>query len=723
MRVTCLLFFFLVTNYRSFPQTASYNFRRVTIKDGMSDGVVNCMAQDKYGYIWFGTQAGLNRYDGYRVTNFVYNAKDSFAVPADFVYTMFCDRSGTLWFGYSSGLYRFDYHSSRFELMAPSKGIAINEIRQGDDNRLCLFTGKGLAFYNTVTHSFSFCTTVDNKQVPGGPIYEGWMYQSSVYIASRSGVVVYNSTSREEKILPLKNGENLAVAKVVVDSNGTIWASNNTKGGILYKRKITDTAFEEISSHRYNKTGTYDVITDLYVDPANRLWLGTVWGGLVSVNTNDNSYASIVNDYRIPTSIPDNHINRVFMDKQGFMWVGTEGSGVAYFQPDYNLFKIFFPGPLKEIQPHIWCRAIAEDAAGNVWMGTGAGLVRQSAEGNATLFYRNEISGTQQVHNNSIRSLICDDANNIWVGTAAGVNMYESATGKMHFFDDKDSLPKSFYWTIIQDSKKTIWLGCAAGLFYKLPGNNKFYNLTRHPVLKEYAGYGVRSLFEDSRGDLWIGLNGKGLILYDTKNNSAKYWDELGSSSNPLGRVITSITEDKKGILWFSSYYGIASFDFKTGGFTPYADLKTMESLQASSLQVDDEDRLWLASAKGLLMLDKQRKVFKRFNAEDGLPEIQFSDQVAYKLKNGSFVYPTFDGFVSFDPLQYKEKNISGNTVLSSLIVTGNAEPHSIDLTEMKELSLGPSENFFTIELSLLLSFLPTQHPINLRAIHRALSC
>jgi ligand-binding sensor domain-containing protein len=681
-------------------QTASYNFRRVSSKDGLSDGVVGPIAQDKYGYIWFGTLSGLNRYDGYRITNFFFNNNDSFSVPTDFVRTIFCDKYGEIWFGYGNGLYRFDYSSKHFEQVAATKGIPVNEIRPAGDS-LCLLTDKGLTFYNHLQKRFSLCASANNDPMLRIRMYEGHVYRSEAYIATSTGILVYNTINKTSKLLQLSPGKNLGVEKVVIDSNGVVWACRYDKGGLLYKGIRNNTAFEEISTYQYNHTGTYDKINDMYVDPGNRLWLGTIWRGLVAVNTKDNSYSAVTNDYRIPNSIPENHITRMFMDKQGFMWIGTEGSGAAYFQPDYNLFNIFFPEPLKHYRPHIWCRAIAEDKEGNIWMGTGTGLVKQSAQTNKSeLFIRNEVTGKKMIHNNSIRSLLCDKDDNMWIGTAAGVNLYEQATGKMRFFNYEDSLPNYFYWAMLQDKNNTIWFGSNGGLFYKEPGAYKFYSLRHHPVLKAYAGYGTRSMLEDTRGNLWIGLNGRGLILYDTKQQNTKYWKALGTTDNPLGTIITSIAEDKKGNIWFSSYYGLASYNYETDKFTTYSDVRTMESLQISGLKVDDEDRLWLATARGLLMLDKDRKAFKRFNVEDGLPDIQFNDQIAHTLKNGLLVYPTYDGFVSFDPLKYSEKNISSNTIISSFSIPDNPSPRVLDATEKKEMHLAASQDFFTIELT-----------------------
>lgn len=702
MRAILFVVLFMLKSLAGAAQPASYNFHRVTLKDGLSDGVVFNMTRDKYGYIWMGSQSGLNRYDGHRVVSFIHNPKDPFSVPRDFVHTMLCDDAGNLWFGYDDGLCRYDYTNRRFEIIPATKNTPVNEIRQAGKDTLCLLTGKGIAIFDTRRLQLSFAGPGAQEAWVGLPLYEGWVYKSVLYAATREGIGVYDIHTQQTRTLRMKPGIRTPVERVVIDSSGTLWASGYDKGAILYKGIQHNTAFEAITTYRYDKSGSlFEMILDLWVDPRNRLWIATNSRGLISVSTQDNTYFALTNDYRLPNSLPENRINRIYMDRQGFMWLGTEGSGAAYFRPDYNLFSIFFPEPVKYLRPHIWTRAVAEDKAGNLWMGTSVGLIKQPAHnGPAFVFNRHEATGKGMLHSNSVRALLCDKENNIWIGTASGLNRYNTQQDRMEFLDDKDSVPRSFYWSLLQDSQETIWLGCRAGLRYKRKSDNRFHSLQGHPVLHPYARYDVRVLQEDRRGNLWIGFNGKGLLLYDVAAQKATWWKEVGESSNPIGNIITAMAEDKKGVIWFSSYHGMAAYDYRTGAFTSYKDLQAMESLQISGLQVDDADRLWLSSVKGLLMLDRNRKVFKKFGTQDGLPDMQFSDQGSFRLKDGRFVYPTYDGFVTFDPLQYKEKNHSGDIIISSFVIRDDATTTLSMLTDKDSLRLKPAQNFFSIELT-----------------------
>jgi ligand-binding sensor domain-containing protein/sensor histidine kinase YesM len=683
----------------SYAQNPAYNFRRVTIRDGLTDGVINAIAQDKYGYLWFGGTAGLNRYDGYQAISFLYNPRDSFSIPPDFVRTIFCDSYGNLWFGFADGLYRFDYSSKHFLHIPSVTGLTVNEIRQLDNGQLCLFTTKGLIGFDSKTNKRFTFEVKNSQQLLRVPMYGGCVYRSSVYVPLDSVILIYNR--KEKKIRELKpNPGNIAgISKVAIDSSGQIWASCYNNGSYLYHSTDDGHSFKEITSLRYAPNGLYDRINDLYIDAKNRLWIASIWKGLIQFREKDYSFTAISNDIRLPNSLPENHINKIISDKQGFIWLGTEGEGVAYFHPDYNLFTIVIPKPLKQIRPHMWCRAFTEDKLGNWWMGTGSGLVKMNISNKQNeLFTRNEITGVNLLHSNSIRSLLCDDDNNIWIGTSNGVNKYDAQNKKIVFYTQKDSLPNSFYWSLLLDRNKTLWLGSTSGLYYRQKDSSGFKSIINHPVLNAYAGIGVRSLFEDSRGNLWIGFNGKGVLLFDRKKQLAHYWPSAFENIQ-RSRIITSMIEDKDSVIWFASYHGLFSYSYRTGKFYLYDDVKTMESLQISCLQVDDLDRLWLATPKGLLMLDKERKAFKHFNAEDGLPDIQFNDEIAYRLKDNRFVYPTYDGFVLFDPLQYKEKNISANVFISNIDVFGKPYDKLIG-NETKAISLSHRQNFFSIELT-----------------------
>jgi ligand-binding sensor domain-containing protein len=702
MRLVLLVILLVVQSVMCLAQPASYNFRRVTLKDGLSDAVVNSITRDKVGYIWLGTQSGLNRYDGHRVTSYIHNPKDSFSVPPDFVRTMFCDDDGNLWFGYAKGLYRYDYANCRFELIPAVSNVSVNEIRQAGKDTICLFTTKGIALFDTRGLQVSYAGPTATEAWPGNPVFEGWVHRSVAYIATAEGIGVYDLHTKQSRILPVRPGAKIPVTRVVIDSSGTLWASAYDKGAILFKGRNSNTSFEEITTHRFSKLGTtYDFFLDLYVDPRNRLWAATNGKGIISINTQDNSFFTLSNDFRLPNSLQEDHINRIYMDKQGFMWLGTEGAGAAYFQPDYNLFSILLPDPVKYLRPHAWARAIAEDKAGNLWMGTGIGLVKQAANNGASVrFARNELAGINILHSNSIRSLLCDKDNNIWIGTAAGFNLYNSKSGRIEFLDEKDSLPRGFGWTLLQDTDETIWAGSSWGLCYKKKGDKRFSTLRQHPVLHPYARYNTRVLLKDSQGNLWIGFNGRGLLRYNESTQQVTWWEQAGQKDDPIGNIITSIAEDRKGVIWVSSYHGMASYDHRTNAFTSYKDLQTMGSLQISGLQVDDADRLWFSSVKGLLMLDKNRKVFKKFGTQDGLPDMQFSDQVSFRLKDGRFVYPTYDGCVAFDPLKYEEKDHSGDIIISSFVIRDDAGTTLSGLNCGDTMQLTPSQNFFNIELT-----------------------
>jgi sugar lactone lactonase YvrE len=411
-----------------------------------------------------------------------------------------------------------------------------------------------------------------------------------------------------------------------------------------------------------------------------------------------------MNDPTQQGSIVANHMLQVFQDRQGFIWVGSEGYGVDYFNPDKNFFNIIasstmsIPGLTSN-----WGRTAVEDNQGGLWLGWVGGLIRMGADGKSIRLWQNIKDKTPQLHYNSIRSLICDDRGDVWIGTTGGINRFHPTTGKMDYLDEKDSLPQGFYWVLMQDSRKNIWIGERSNLYYFDAAEKKIHSAAYHPVLSRLKNKGVRSIREDSRHRIWFGMNGSGVSMYDPDKNELRQWTRTdGNDSTIIGNYTTSITEDKKGIIWIGSFIGMVAYDSQKDKFTQYTRQNGLASNKTSNLMVDDRNRLWIGSTSGLLLLDSSRSHFKNFDLHDGLPTMEFNDQDAYKMKDGRFVFPSMKGFVVFDANAYEENIKIPALYLSSIKVHNTEVAVTSNYEETKNLKLGHDENFFSIELTAL---------------------
>jgi ligand-binding sensor domain-containing protein len=695
----------LIVTTNCVGQLPSYNFHHVTTSNGLSDGVVRAIGQDKYGYIWIATLSGLNRYNGYSVKQYQNIPGDSLSLPSGVTRSLLGDAVGNLWIGTNAGLYWFDYTTSRFHHVNWSNNFSVIKIIQCGADEIYLGTNRGLAKFIPSIKKISFYNSnASDKQFLNIPISDAFLHKQSLYLATDSGLIVFNIKTETSRVVPLKPVTDKSISRIVVDGKGNIWASYGFIGELLLKCDSTFKNCKVFKDFYYTSQNVLgNSITNFFIDNKQRLWVATSFKGLVLCDEKSDQFIPYMNDPLQPSTPSSNQYVTIFQDKQGFIWLGSEGYGADYFHPDKNFLKIIAPVTVQEpLLPSLWARAVTEDQDGNLWLGWAGALTRQREDDNVFKIWKNVKGGPKQLHYNSIRSLLCDDNGDVWIGTANGMNRYRKHTGRMDFFDEKDSLPLSFYWCLFKDSRKTIWFGNRDNFFYYDSTRKTIHSSANHPALFQHTG-GVRCIIEDSRRRLWFGMNGSGLMMYDPQENRVDHWRRTKTNDTTLlDNIVTSIVEDKKGIIWASFNIGLISYNPQTKKFTQYTRKNGLPSIKTSSLAVDNKNRLWIGSTSGLLMLDSSRQHFKTFDIEDGLPTMEFNDQVAYQMKDGRFIFPSLKGFVVFDPNNYKENVRSPELYLSALKVHNVDYISNSNYEDLKQLKLRYDENFFSLELSAL---------------------
>jgi len=700
-----LLFFSLLTTVYGIGQFPSFNFHHLTTSNGLSDGVVRAIGQDKYGYVWIATLSGLNRYNGYSVKQYQNIPGDSLSLPSGVTRSILGDAAGNLWIGTNSGLYQFGYANSCFnQISSPATFSALKMLEFGRDT-IYLATNRGLAqFTPSKKRIFFFNADPVLSRLLSIRINDIFRYKKSLYLATDSGLIVFDINAQKARLIGLPPVKDKSINRIAVDGKGNVWASYGFIGELLLRCDSSLSNFKVFSDFYYTPQNLLDnTIANFFIDNKKRLWIATTSKGVVLYDEKSDRFVPFLNDPLQPSTPSANQYVVMFQDKQGFIWLGSEGYGVDYFHPDKNFFKIIAPVTQQEsLLPSLWARAAIEDRDGNFWFGWGGALTRQKERDSTFRIWKNAKDRPKEMHYNSIRSLLADDNGDVWIGTANGVNRYRHSSGKMEFFDEKDSLPLSFYWCMFKDSRKTIWFGNRDNFYYYDSSNGKILSASSHPILCQHKG-GVRCIMEDSKGRLWFGMNGSGMLMYDPQNKIVNHWRRTkGNDTTILDNIVTSLAEDKKGIIWASFNTGLVAWSPQAGKFTQYTSKSGLPAIKTSCLAVDDKNRLWIGSTAGLLMLDSSRSHFRTFDTEDGLPTMEFNDQAAYKTKDGRFIFPSLKGFVVFDPNRYTESIRPPELYLSAVKVHNTGYATTNNYEDLKELNFRHNENFFSFELSAL---------------------
>ncbi len=682
-------------------QSTAYNFRHLTVNDGLSNGVIKSIAQDKYGYLWLATGSGTCLYNGYSVKVFLHSDKEPFSPPDNLPLCIVCDKDKRIWLSFENGLYRFDYNTSSFQLQTSTSGISITKMAVAEDGILYCLTRNGLMLFRAADSSFTQPHLQNNNLLKKRISGISMSANNVVYLASDTGLIVYHPSLQNAYVKKLNPVAAQPVVRVMADAVGNIWMSYGESNNQVIKTDSSFTHYYVYKNFLYgssNATGSQ--ITDMFTDSKNRVWIATSRAGLCLYDSAANRFLSFSHDPLQPTTLASYLVTVIFQDNEGYIWTGTEGYGLNFFNPDDNLFHSIVPdNDPAFIRSDHWYRAAAEDKEGNLWMGSMNGLARYDHASGTYTLWQNKKGSIDPLYSNSVRSLLYDNYGYVWIGTAEGLNRYNPATGHMDFFGEKDSMPRSFFWSLMQDDANDIWIGCRDGIYCYHYTTHTFDHFTGDSLLAPYHQYNIISLFQDTRKRVWLGCYNKGVIIIDKKHHSVTHWMRNGDNPTFISNNIKSFTEDRKGTVWIATYDGLLGYT-SDNKFIIYRQEQGLKTTNICALLTDSHDRIWMGSGNGLFMLDSSRKQIVSFTEKDGLPFSVFNEQSALQTRSGMFVYPTLQGFITFNPNDYKENNAGRNAFISSVNVFNKKYTTAVNPEELSSLHLASDENFFSLELS-----------------------
>ncbi len=687
-------------------QATSFNFRHLTNTEGLSDGVVRAIVQDKYGYMWIGTSYGLNRFDGISIKGYFSKRGDSTSIGNNFIQSLYRDSKSNIWIGTFSGLSRYDDTRDQFVNYSSPRPILINDIIEDKNGTMWLVTDDGL--WTVDQQKLSILPFTNNNDKNFIKIIHGLIRQimpakdGNFYMASTTGIKIFNPVTKEygeiihDPSAPISISSN-PVISISFDSSGFLWATctyPSLLNKIDLKNRTVKTYDHFITAQ---KDWSNNALLKIMTDQKGRVWVTAGFSGLTLYNEKKDNFYDYKNYPFIPNSLLFNSNMSIYQGVDGTIWLGSPGYGLSYFNPDKNFFHSIYPFLSNEgVITDTWCRSVCEDKEGNIWLATGKGVALYDSTWHLLRTFTNDAGKKPVLQSNSGRSLLLDDNGDIWIGTALGLNRYHPSTGKMDFFDEHQGIPHVFFWMFAKDTNGSIWLGAAQGLYHYLRNENRFDDLTRDTVLSKFAHYNVQALYADHKNRLWIGLLDVGLVEYDIDLKTEKILtikDSLISDTR-----FSSFAEDKEGMLWIGSEEGLTMYDPVKNKSRFFKRENGLPSNRTNNIMVDSLDRIWIGTSNGLCVLNETRDKIKRFDVNDGLLTNQFNEQSAFQTSNGLFIFPTYKGFLFFRPEDFRE-NISNVPVLISSFSIPD-QKDIINPENLQHIDLRYDQNFFNIELA-----------------------
>jgi len=708
MRQTWAVIAFLLLATAATAQPLSFNFRRVTAADGLNMSATTAISEDKYGYIWLGTVGGLNRFDGYGTKVYESRFRDSTSLMPSAVRYLFCDSEGRLWVSFMNGLMEYDYAHDCFKNYDMGGVTWITQVVETQPGTLFIATGNGLAKLNTATGAVAWFDSLNTVgRGWASQIWDITRHQNELYLATRNGVSVFDLATEKWRPVTLPDeAKAQAIGRLAVGPNGDVWMSSRTEGDPIWRTTTRFDHWEKYTELSVASSGQPNYINHFLFDRQGRLWVSSALNGVALYDPVADKLRAARIEPWMPNGILSAFVGRMYQDRKGQIW-GESFKGAAYFHPDDNFFQTLLPGNRADADDGLYQTfGTAERPDGKLWIATGAGLVLfDPASGTHQRFW-NEPGKPPVLYTNSLRSLHLDRGGNLWICTGRGLNYLPAGSERIQFLGEKEGVPQVITVSVNESSDGIIWVAnfSEGGHYYRLPGEQKFHPLQDHPALRPYADRFGHCILEDSRGWLWFGLDGLGLLCYDPKVQRVQLWERTPQNDTTLiGNYVNALSEAPDGTIWAATSMGLSSVDPRTFRFTNYDRTRGLPNNRIASVLADAQNRIWLGTQQGLWLLDSSRQHIRQFDMNDGLPETEFAAMPASRLSDGRFAFPTRRGVVTFYPEAYTQRQPAEMSVLLSEVRVFNRHFDTPTNPEaLTELYLPPGKNFFSLDFTAL---------------------
>lgn len=630
-------------NKLSYAQSKNLIFNNINIEQGISQSTIEDIFQDSEGYIWLGTNDGLNRYNGYEFKIYNYEEYQN-SISHNGITDITEDKYGNIWVSTVSGVNKINKKTEKIsnytEINGKIKEDSTTEIIVTKDNNILVGTYEGLNIYNAKEDRFDIIL----EQKDG--ILSSCIYSidedinGNIWIGTELGL---NKLSKDFKVLETYTSESEIYNIFCDDENGFVWAGSDSSGLLKIDTKTKEVKqyinnIEDLNSLPANQVGA------IIRDSKGNLWVGTT-NGLARYNEKNDSFDVYKNKVYDKNSLVYNDVRSIIEDREGVLWVGTY-SGISIFDTESSI-KYYNAGLddgylLSENMVH----GIYEDDEGYLWIGSrtkGVNIIDRE---------NNTSKSISMEHNNVIQSNSINDItvykDFIFVATDAGVLKINKKENTIQNYNLEDGLIGENVKDIFVCDKNYLWIGSTNGLNLLDIENDKIIDMTDYVDEGSY----VRYVYQGQDGSYYIGfLRDGGLGIIEPNSKETKYYKNIPNDKTSISsNRVRYINEDSKGNIWIGTSYGLNKYDPKTKVFKRYTTSDGIANNTIYGVLVDDNDNIWVSTNKGISQIDTKNNTVNNLSVTDGLQGNEFNGNAAFKSKSGELFFGGINGLNAFYP-------------------------------------------------------------------------
>lgn len=712
--LTIIVISFMIFSLISIPYSSAYafieklEFKHIKSADGLSHDTVYCIGQDRDGFMWFGTEDGLNKFDGSKIkvyqkeldnensienTNcssiyvdssnmiwiaswgggvevlnprnnevkyYLNNPEDSKSISDDNVQSIFEDSKGNLWFGtYTKGLNKLNKETGEFKSYLNNKddenSISNNRvwsINEDSDGSILIGTDKGLDKLEPETENFThFSNEIKNRV---RTIYKD--RNKNLWLGTQKGLCKFDTTTREYKyyLSDSKDASANVIGAIYEDSKNNLWVGS-ANGLFIFNR------YNENFTKYSNNPDDSDSLSNndvraIYEDKSSNIWIGTRGGGVNKIDIKPQKFQYFDDTKNRKFTLSDRNVTSVFVDSKDSIWVGTNNGGLNKLDLNENKIEYLMGDIQKEENRNI--KALCEDGD-FIWVGSSGGLNKLNRVTGEIVNYKNDPQVEGTLTNNTILSIYKDRSNILWIGTlTGGLNQYDR---------EKDNF-----------------------ISYTVQGEN----------LRSISSNAVTCIYENSQKELWIGTQ-DGLNKFNRESKEfKKYKYDKDNGKSISSNKIICIYEDNKKELWIGTQTGLNKYDRETDTFKNYTVKDGLPNNCINSMIQDLEGRLWISTNKGISVFDIKNNKFSNYDSEDGLQGNGYNLNAGGITENGEILFGGTNGLDFIN-----SNNVEKNSFLPPIAITsfkiGDKEIEFNNILQNKKaIELNYKDKFFGVEFS-----------------------
>lgn len=723
-----------------------YRFTRLAVQDGLSNNVVWAIIQDHYGFMWIGTENGLNKYDGNSFTIYEHERGDSLSLADSHVQSLLEDSSGDLWIGTRwGGLNRFDREREVF-IRYPVYDCGIERCDRPD--------GLNSPFVTSLHEDAS------------GAVWIG-TFEGLARLDPETGRFEH---FRHEPGNPRSLSSDL-VFSIDEDADGHLLVG--TWNGGLNRLESVSRTFTRFTADQVDRSHlNSNRVRDIESDQFGNVWIGVSGGGLNRLDTRRETFEAFTHSPDDVHTLADNKVWSILQDSRGVLWVGTYGGGLARFDRATGRFRRYRHDPDDSSSlASDDISVLREDRAGNLWVGSDRGLsifnLAQERHqhythqpGDPTTLSSNDVlalhqselhadvlwigtdgggierfeltteqfehiraSQTESALATSVVTSIDEDAGGrLWIGTNGdGLFSFDPGTGDVsqyrHVADDFRSLSSNAILDVLVASTGQIWIATdGEGLNRLDPSTGRFERFDSDPYDPNSLSFpSIQTLYEDRDGTLWIGTVSGGLNRFDEASGTfTTFRQQLDDPHTLSHNRIAAIFEDSEGMLWLGTHGGLNRFDPESGEVIRFTRDQGFPAEPYYAIRGDGEGALWITSANRLTYFDPATNTVRHFNDRNGLSPNQYSSGALIVTQMGSVVVGGRNGFSHFRPplASYDQDR---HPPIAFTVLKKMDEVVEREIFSEETISLAYTDRFFTLEFAVLDFTNPEMHQYQYR--------